>query len=176
MIARDHDRVDAGIGTDTDGGGGFGTWRIHHPDEAEQRHMLFRAVERRAGLTRNRQDTKAFACHPPFDAEHPLATFVGQRHLAVVAEEAGATRHDVVGRSFRVSDRAGLCRVQRRHPATLGGEGDFGDAWFFCGQAVRCQSHLDGRDYQSALGGIALDVMAAVACDEAGIRGECRRA
>ena len=73
---------DPGGRADLDGGRRLGARGIHHPDEAEQRHLALGVLERRARLSRDREHTEAFARHAVARRRAPLTALVGQRDVA----------------------------------------------------------------------------------------------
>ena len=103
---------------------------IHHRDEAEQRHLALRVLDRVPDLPRDREHTKAFAGHACSTSRIRSrsdsvsgTSRSGRNWLVQPASTSSAA-------PFEYATHAGRRRVQRRHATALRRERDLGDARF----------------------------------------------
>ena len=129
MIAGDHHRPDACGLADLHRGPRFGSRGSIIATRPSSVIWLFRILERRAGLPRDREHAQAFAGHALLDGADALATGLRQRDVFAGPQLARATRQHFVGGPFRVRapTPAGR-RVKRGHATPLRRERDLSDA------------------------------------------------
>ena len=165
VVAGDHHRLDAGAGAGADRVLRFRTWRVDHPDEAEERHLALRALGARVGPTGDGEDAKRLGGELLRGFEHGLAVRLAERGLACGREPAGAGAQQNLGCALGVGDAAAGRLVQRRHLLPLGRERDLARrAGAPPSSSSRSMPGLRRRDDQRRLGRIAADLRASVRC------------
>ena len=178
MIACDHHRRDARVPAGPHGGPGFGARRIHHADQADERHGPFRVGDGGLAPARNGQHAQPRGRHVALDRENRRAIGLLERGLTAVARPGRTVRQHHVHRSLGERGQRPLAiLVQRRHAPPFGREGDLVPARERLVERALVEASFLGRNHERRLGGIALDPPGAVLVEtHPGVGGEDRRA